>query len=67
MDLSWVDISVIGGFFGLLAWMGYYFSRRNTSTEQYFLGGRSFPSWAIGISMVGTIISSIMHLAQLSH
>jgi len=63
MDLSWVDISVIGGFFGLLAWMGYYFSRRNTSTEQYFLGGRSFPSWAIGISMVGTIISSITFLA----
>jgi solute:Na+ symporter, SSS family len=63
MDLSWVDFSVMGGFFGLLVWMGYYFSRRNTSTEEYFLGGRSFPSWAIGISMVGTLISSITFLA----
>ena len=63
MHLSWVDFLVMGGFFSLLAWMGCHFSGRNTSTEEYFLGGRSFPSWAIGISMVGTLISSITFLA----
>ena len=63
MGLNWIDFLVMGGFFGFLAWMGYYFSKRNTSTEEYFLGGRSFPGWAIGISMVGTIISSITFLA----
>ena len=63
MGLNWLDFLVMGSFFGLLAWMGYYFSKRNTSTEEYFLGGRSFPGWAIGISMVGTIISSITFLA----
>ena len=63
MGLGWIDLCVMVVFFGLLASMGYYFSRRNTSTDEYFLGGRSFPSWAIGISMVGTIISSITFLA----
>ena len=63
MHLSWIDFLVMGGFFSFLAWMGCHFSARNTSTEEYFLGGRSFPSWAIGISMVGTIISSITFLA----
>ncbi len=47
---------------GMLA-MGFWFSKRNTSTEEYFLGGRSFPGWAIGLSMLGTSISSITFLA----
>jgi len=30
-----------------------YFARRNTSTEEYFVGGRSFPGWVIGLSHAG--------------
>ena len=63
MNLSWLDVAVMTGYFGLLACIGWYFSRRNTSTEQYFLGERSFPGWATGLSLVGTIISSITFLA----
>lgn len=47
---------------GMLA-MGIYFARKNNSTEEYFVGGRSFPGWAIGLSMLGTSISSITFLA----
>jgi SSS family solute:Na+ symporter len=47
---------------GMLA-VGLYFSRRNTSTEEYFVGSRSFPGWAIGLSMLGTSISSVTFLA----
>src|SRR5690606_41485990 len=43
--------------------VGLYFSRRNDSTEEYFVGGRAFPGWAIGLSLVGTSISSITFLA----
>ena len=43
--------------------MGLYFARRNTNTEEYFVGGRSFQGWVIGLSMVGTSISSITFLA----
>src|SRR5690606_30959804 len=31
--------------------------------EKYFVGGRSFPGWAIGLSLVGTSISSVTFLA----
>ncbi|MGH7551192.1 MAG: sodium:solute symporter family transporter [Gemmatimonadota bacterium] len=38
--------------------MGLWFSRRQDSTEQYFLGNRSFPWWAVAWSLIGTIIGS---------
>jgi len=40
-----------------------YFARRNTNTEEYFVGGRSFAGWVIGLSMLGTIVSSSTFLA----
>jgi len=43
--------------------IGIFFSRRNNSTERYFVGNRAFPGWVIGLSMMGTIISSGTFLA----
>ncbi len=43
--------------------VAFYFARRNTNTEQYFLGGRSFPGWALGMSMMATSVSSVTFLA----
>lgn len=43
--------------------LGYYFSKRNKTTEDYFVGGRSFSGWIIGLSMLGTIVSSATFLA----
>ncbi|HAI14142.1 MAG TPA: sodium:solute symporter [Phycisphaerales bacterium] len=43
--------------------IGIYFSRKNTNTEEYFVGGRSLPGWVVGLSMVGTSLSSITFLA----
>lgn len=63
MSLGWVDILVLIGYFGLTLGIGLFFSRRNTNTEEYFLGGRSFPGWALGLSLVGTCMSSITFLS----
>ena len=63
MKLAILDIWVLGLYFGLVLLLGFYFSRKNTNTEEYFVGGRSFPGWAIGLSLVGTSISSITFLA----
>lgn len=43
--------------------IGIYFARKNKSTEEYFLGNRSFPGWAVGLSMLGTTVSSVTFLA----
>lgn len=47
---------------GMLA-VGFYFSKKNHTTEDYFVGGRSFSGWVIGLSMLGTIVSSATFLA----
>ena len=57
------DLVAIILFLAGMAGMGLWFARRNTSTEAYFLGNRSFPGWAVGISMLGTSISSVTFLA----
>jgi len=43
--------------------LGVWCAKRARSTEGYFLGSRSIPGWAIGISMLGTAISSVTFLA----
>lgn len=61
--LGYLDLLVLLAYFiGLFA-MGIYFSRRNTDTEEYFLGRRKFKGWVIGVSLLGTSISSITFLA----
>ncbi|MDP0496359.1 MAG: sodium:solute symporter [Verrucomicrobiota bacterium JB024] len=50
-------------YMGGMAWIGVYFSRKNTDTEQYFVGGRSFAGWVVGLSLVGTSLSSVTFLA----
>jgi SSS family solute:Na+ symporter len=43
--------------------MGSHFSKRQTSSERYFLGNRKLPGWAVGMSIFATIISSWAFLA----
>ena len=63
MTLHWIDVSVLVGYLALVVVMGIYFSRENKNTEEYFVGGRSFSGWIIGLSLVGTSISSVTFLA----
>ena len=61
--LSQLDISVIGIYFAILAWMGFFFSKRQKNTEDYFKGGGRVPWWAAGISVFGTALSAITFMA----
>lgn len=58
-SMGWLDIIVIVVYFSAFAFVGFYYHGRNKTTEAYFVGNRSFPGWAIGLSMVGTSISSV--------
>lgn len=57
-----VDYLVVAGYFAAMIGMGVYFSRRERSTEAFFLGGRTVPWWAVGISIFGASVSSITYL-----
>lgn len=63
MNLHLLDWIVITLYFAAMGYLGYYFSKKNKNTEEYFVGGRSFKGWVLGLSMVGTSISSISFLA----
>ncbi len=59
---DWLIIAVY--MFGMLG-VGFYFYRgaKGSSSNEFFLGSRSIPAWAAGISMFAGSISSISYLA----
>ncbi|HEX3356982.1 MAG TPA: sodium:solute symporter [Tepidisphaeraceae bacterium] len=57
------DLVVVGIYFAVVAGIGVWFSRRQKSTEDYFVARRRIPHWAIGLSVFATIISSITFIA----
>ncbi len=57
------DLAIIIAYMALMAGVGIYFSMRRGTTESYIVGNRSFPGWAVGLSMFATSISSVTFLA----
>jgi SSS family solute:Na+ symporter len=47
----------------VLVCMGLYFSRRGTTTEDFFLAGRRIPWWAAALSIFSTQLSAITFMA----
>src|ERR1022692_2456835 len=62
-NLRWVDMVIVAAYMAVLGCVGLRFSRRQTSTETYFVAKRSVPSWAMGISLSATLISSVTFVA----
>lgn len=58
-----LDYGALAVYFVLLIGMGVYFSRRERTTEAFFLGGRKIPWWAVGISLFGTSLSAITFIS----
>lgn len=53
------DWTILGCYFIVLAVTGWVFSRREPiTTDDYFLGGRRMPTWAVGVSIVATSMSA---------
>lgn len=61
--MRWIDLTIIVVYMAVLAGLGIRFSRRQTSTEQYFVARRSIPAWAMGLSLLATLISSVTFIA----
>ena len=61
-DLAAIDYIVVVGYFALLAGIGFYFSKQESSAE-FSLGNRQVKWWAAGISMFATGASAISFMA----
>ena len=64
MSLTFLDWFIIIGYIIFSIGVGVYFSKRaGSSTEEYFLSGRTLPWWVVGTSMVATTFAADTPLA----
>jgi len=56
--LAWQDWSVIGGYFAIIAVVAWLSSRKQNTSEDYFLAGRNIGWFAIGGSLFASNIGS---------
>ena len=61
--LTLLDLAVIGAYaLGMLS-VGWYYSRRTGTQEEYLLGGRKMRPLTVGVSLFASLISTISYLA----
>ncbi|MBN2296614.1 MAG: sodium/solute symporter [Pirellulales bacterium] len=58
-----LDYLTIAVYLLSLVFIGIYFSRREKTTNDFFLGGQRVPWWAAGLSIFGTQLSAITFMA----
>jgi solute:Na+ symporter, SSS family len=51
------------GYLAAMVMLGFWFSRRNKTTNDFFRGGQRIPWWAAGLSIYATMLSSITYMA----
>ena len=62
-SFGWINYAVLGIYLLALVAMGFYFSRRENTTDDFFKAGRRIPWWAAGLSVFGTMLSAITFMA----
>lgn len=60
--LHFIDYVIILLVLGVTLYLGFRFANRQKTTENYFLSKGNFPSWALGLSLLSTLISSVTFL-----
>jgi len=60
--LQGLDYAAIVGYLLLTFGIAVWFSRRQKSTEDFFVGGRRMPFIAVGLSILATLFSTISYL-----
>jgi len=57
--VTWVDWAIVAIYLIWIVWDGLRLTKRSNEIEGYFLGGRSLPWWAVGLSVMATQLSAI--------
>ncbi|MBL7743907.1 MAG: sodium:solute symporter [Chitinophagaceae bacterium] len=60
--LHFIDYFIILVVLGITLYLGFRFAKRQDTTEKYFLSKGNFPAWALGLSLLSTLISSVTFL-----
>ncbi|MEQ8790339.1 MAG: sodium/solute symporter [Pirellulaceae bacterium] len=62
--LAWQDHAVIIVYLVGMIGLGVWLSRRQKSDADYFLGGRRMPWFAVGMSVIASLLSSLTYLSE---
>lgn len=58
-----IDFIIIGVYLVAMMWIGYRVSDQSRDVEGYTVGNRNMTGWPLGLSVLGTFLSSITFLA----
>lgn len=64
MPLHWIDAVIIAAYAGGMIALGWYYSRRQRNTDEYFTGSGQMHPFLIGISLFATLLSTITYLSS---
>ena len=59
VDIAWVDYLIIAIYFIVTLGVGFALRKRMNSSEDFFLSGRSLPSWVTGLAFMGANLGAI--------
>ena len=62
--LQWLDWMLIALYAAATIGLGWYYSRRQKSTEEYFIGSGAMNPLLIGVSLFATLLSTISYLSM---
>jgi SSS family solute:Na+ symporter len=62
-SIHFLDYCIIGFFLLATLYFGFRFSKNQNTTKSFFLAQGRVPTWAIGLSLLATLISSVTFLA----
>ena len=62
--LAPVDWLIIASYAAGTIGLGWYYSRRQTSTQEYFVGTGCMNPWLVGVSLFATLLSTISYLSM---
>ncbi|MBS0210126.1 MAG: hypothetical protein JSS27_14350 [Planctomycetes bacterium] len=62
VGLQTLDYVAVVGYLAITAFIVYWSSRKQDDTEDFFLGGRSMPWFAVGLSIMATLLSTNTYL-----
>lgn len=63
MKLNFIDLIVMITYLLAMAGMGFWFMRRNNSSDAYFRAGGKLPWWVVSLSIYATMFSSITFIS----
>ncbi len=61
-SMAWLDYLMVFGYLLITAGIVWYTSRHQKDADDFFLGGRRLPWFAVGLSIMATLLSTISYL-----